>query len=127
MAVSSGRPTPILANSVCRNCRSNRTLGNNHPAAQEVKKHRRDLLESWGADDIAGSDAVDMRRTDVTTWVNQRRELAARRHVAVKLDHRDLNDPVGTRRQPSRFHVNSGKPLDRRFGPGTAEPSHWIP
>ena len=73
-------------------------VGNDHPAAQEVKKHRRDLFESWCADDIAGRDAVDMRRADVAAWVDERRELAAWRHVAVELDHRDLYHPVDARR-----------------------------
>jgi hypothetical protein len=73
-------------------------VGNDHPAAQEVKKHRRYMLESRCADDIAGSDAVDMRRANVTAWIDERRELAAWRHVAVELDYRDLYHPVGTRR-----------------------------
>jgi len=73
-------------------------VGNDHPAAQEVKKHGRDLFESWCANDIAGSNAVDMRRADVTAWVDERRELAAWRHAAVELDYRDLYYPVDTRR-----------------------------
>ena len=52
-------------------------MGDDHPAAQDVQEHRRDLLESRSADDIPGRDAVDICRPDVTAGVDERRELAA--------------------------------------------------
>ena len=83
-----------------------------------------DLLESRGAGDIAGGDAVNMGCADVTARIDERHKLAAGRQVTVKLDYRDLYHPVRTRRKPSRFQINSDKPLDSCRRTGTAEPSH---
>jgi hypothetical protein len=68
-----------------------------------------ELAERRGSDDVPGTDAVDVRGSGISLWIDQRRPFVLDRAVVGDGDQADLDDPVvALREQTSGLEINDG-------------------
>jgi hypothetical protein len=79
------------------------------PTAQGRDDAGRNLAEGGSTEDVAGRDAVDVRRPDVALRIDQRGPLVLELTIVGELDNADLDDSIVLlRKQPGRLQVDDG-------------------